>query len=767
MATPPLGGGSATNQESDPGISLAQELENRYFSDLSEERKEILRQLIREQHADATRALLTEPANKDSNTNVTSQRPTPIEISNNQSNSNARDKTLPNTELNNHSSSLPPQGERQPTTPQGQPPARTNSTTQSSSSLPQREHQPTPQGQTSVQTSPIQAAATSSQRPSPIILSTNIPAEMLKDIIRRTDIISKAKPANAEISHIKGPIRGSNNLVIYPAGYQDWHRLLAKENWNQLEFKFTPRIQDNFTVGRTVVIRGVDLSIPTRAVQERLIELGFSPSDVSRIEVGKEDNRRQTLSVAVTLNSQKDYERFLDLKEIVIKWKVMKLEAFKKITPIQCYSCQAFGHTQKDCNNKPRCVKCGGEHRKDECPTPLNLRCANCQEIHSASDRGCIARIREIRRLRNQKLGNSEGLEQSTAPRRETTANSWATMVEKAAPKPSPAVPPWSRSVSNETPIRQTIEKNKNEIIPAIAGLLKSVVSVIKSSQETGTFDANGAMKLIEEWENEFLSLNSPTDEDFPSLATGHDQRRRRNNLAPFNKSKAKHLDRLTQVTRSELDLSAARDHMPDMTMERSNLLLDEACQTPVRRLQSPSEGSSPTETFENCMESLPRPSTAPTFNLNIRPLDAGTPLANKPLRALDPENRSSPKRKASDSETEEPATKQALITVAPEAIEPTNDCDKIIEDSDEENNEMVIIGHGPEGAITMAIPSPRQGSLQVKLSDKKSQGSISKLPRRAPSTTRGAKATANKSDIASPADKGAGSKPRAKTNKK
>ena len=157
------------------------------------------------------------------------------------------------------------------------------------------------------------------------MLTTNIQIEILKDIVKRSDIIMKAKPANATISHIKGPIRGNNNLVIYPADHASWHRLLAKENWDQTEHKFLPRVQDKFTVGRTVVIRGVDLSIPMEVVQEKLIELGLSPSDVSRIETGKEENHRQTLSVAVTLNSQKEYEKFLSLKEIVIKWKIMKL----------------------------------------------------------------------------------------------------------------------------------------------------------------------------------------------------------------------------------------------------------------------------------------------------------------------------------------------------------------------------------------------------------------------------------------------------------
>ncbi len=46
----------------------------------------------------------------------------------------------------------------------------------------------------------------------------------------------------------------------------------------------------------------------------------------------------------------------------------------------RCYNCQALGdHVADQCRNETICVKCGGNHHKQDCPGKT-LSCINCKE---------------------------------------------------------------------------------------------------------------------------------------------------------------------------------------------------------------------------------------------------------------------------------------------------------------------------------------------------------------------------------------------------
>ena len=60
---------------------------------------------------------------------------------------------------------------------------------------------------------------------------------------------------------------------------------------------------------------------------------------------------------------------------------------FKKPT-IQCYRCQAHGHSSTNCNKKAKCVKCAGLHDSSECTKtseepPTYTNCRGSHPIYS------------------------------------------------------------------------------------------------------------------------------------------------------------------------------------------------------------------------------------------------------------------------------------------------------------------------------------------------------------------------------------------------
>ena len=71
---------------------------------------------------------------------------------------------------------------------------------------------------------------------------------------------------------------------------------------------------------------------------------------------------------------------------------VYQVEEFRRPTSVtQCFNCQSFGHSAKNCRSKQKCLICGESHSHKGCPNreAKKAKCANCSGPHVASYRGC------------------------------------------------------------------------------------------------------------------------------------------------------------------------------------------------------------------------------------------------------------------------------------------------------------------------------------------------------------------------------------------
>jgi len=70
----------------------------------------------------------------------------------------------------------------------------------------------------------------------------------------------------------------------------------------------------------------------------------------------------------------------------------------------QCYHCQKFEHTAKECRNKeeqPKCLYCAENHHSKVCPNKRNknkYKCCNCGESHTSNSKTCKVFMRQIAR---------------------------------------------------------------------------------------------------------------------------------------------------------------------------------------------------------------------------------------------------------------------------------------------------------------------------------------------------------------------------------
>lgn len=96
----------------------------------------------------------------------------------------------------------------------------------------------------------------------------------------------------------------------------------------------------------------------------------------------------------------------LDIKHI--NNAIVTVEPPRKVKDmVQCYRCQEFGHTKTYCNKRYKCVKCAENHQSVNCPKEKNqpATCANCNENHAASYKGCKI-YQEITKRKSGVLNN-------------------------------------------------------------------------------------------------------------------------------------------------------------------------------------------------------------------------------------------------------------------------------------------------------------------------------------------------------------------------
>ena len=82
----------------------------------------------------------------------------------------------------------------------------------------------------------------------------------------------------------------------------------------------------------------------------------------------------------------------LGRKETVAKYIAPYIQtASRPISVTQCFNCQSFGHSAKNCRSKQKCLICGESHSHKGCPNKeaKKAKCANCLGPHVASYRGC------------------------------------------------------------------------------------------------------------------------------------------------------------------------------------------------------------------------------------------------------------------------------------------------------------------------------------------------------------------------------------------
>lgn len=82
------------------------------------------------------------------------------------------------------------------------------------------------------------------------------------------------------------------------------------------------------------------------------------------------------------------------LGNVIVKWSNY---ITSKNGPTQCNQCQLYGHGSKNCNLPPRCLRCSGNHHKNDCPhseaEQFSPKCCLCNGNHQSNFPDCPKRL--------------------------------------------------------------------------------------------------------------------------------------------------------------------------------------------------------------------------------------------------------------------------------------------------------------------------------------------------------------------------------------
>lgn len=144
------------------------------------------------------------------------------------------------------------------------------------------------------------------------------------------------------------------------------------------------------------VIRRVPVELLASDIAEDLRAQGIPAIEVHRMHRAK-GHMPYDMIMVVAEKTADSPKRLFNLKS-VCRLSGIKIEPPRKNGSVgQCHRCQLYGHSQRNCFARPRCVKCLGDHATAECPRPKDHSkcpeppsCVLCGEKgHPANYRGC------------------------------------------------------------------------------------------------------------------------------------------------------------------------------------------------------------------------------------------------------------------------------------------------------------------------------------------------------------------------------------------
>ncbi|KAL0832894.1 hypothetical protein ABMA28_001043 [Loxostege sticticalis] len=181
------------------------------------------------------------------------------------------------------------------------------------------------------------------------------------------------------------PVKGTHYTKILGPSFEDQQKLVQYFDDNKLPYHTFGHPSEKIT---RVVIRGLSGDIDLVKLKEELIAASIPVERLHKMRYNGMHKKTWHIILAIVPHTVKGL-RLLRVRKIF--GQDVTLEPAERKTK-QCHRCQKWGHAQRYCKGRVKCVKCAGGHFSNQCtrdPQEDLPSCANCGGDHTASYRGC------------------------------------------------------------------------------------------------------------------------------------------------------------------------------------------------------------------------------------------------------------------------------------------------------------------------------------------------------------------------------------------
>ncbi|CAH2016446.1 unnamed protein product [Acanthoscelides obtectus] len=180
-----------------------------------------------------------------------------------------------------------------------------------------------------------------------------------------------------------------NSVKVFTNTPADYRQLVALLDSIKRPF-FTYQLKEDRMDQR--VIRGLPREMSVNDIKEDLVSQGIADAEVQQMT-----SRTTKKPLPLFLVKTKMPEKLAEIQRLTML--TVSFERKKKSTePSQCYRCQRYGHTQRNCRLAERCVKCGEDHSSTTCSLPApptGQRNAKTEHMNSEEKDAITKLVRE------------------------------------------------------------------------------------------------------------------------------------------------------------------------------------------------------------------------------------------------------------------------------------------------------------------------------------------------------------------------------------
>ena len=158
-----------------------------------------------------------------------------------------------------------------------------------------------------------------------------------------------------------------------------------------VEGSFPKAFQTNKVQTKILAMKGVPTDIMDTEFLEFLDQNKISYAKAERLKSKKDGTVLPIFQLKI--NDPTEAEALISQNLVCnVTGIVCKVEEFRQpISITQCFNCQSFGHSAKNCGSKIKCLICSEGHPHKGWPNKeaKKPQCANCKGPHVASYKGC------------------------------------------------------------------------------------------------------------------------------------------------------------------------------------------------------------------------------------------------------------------------------------------------------------------------------------------------------------------------------------------